>query len=661
MDFIVSLVSFLLVFGAVGRGSTNFALAAAVTPSRARIEHWHAVLPQTPMPSAIHDLLIQSAVHGHLNEGTTAHGESHVQRPNFHIHKFVKGPRKIGQHSHMQTRKQSSGEQVQEDIKKATMSYQSRRNGDFYGPQVVENLKMVSTTYGSKDPEDLSYAKASYQKQSKDDLKEVSISYGSANEDLKEVSVKYVSNMEEDSEKNLKLHGSRAIDLKEVSVSYGPESTEKILVPNRLKDSSDLKEVSVSYGSENPNGLKEVSVSYGSENSNDLKEVSVSYGSENTNDLKEVSISYGSENSNDLKEVSVSYGPESSKYLKEVSVSYGQETSKSLKEVSVSYGPESGKDLKEASVSYGSSGEDDQDDIWSGREEDQHKDSISVPQHKNKVTEDEYQQKLSRKIAASKGRSHDEHAVHSHGHPNQRLADVFFFHDAVRPGSVITPTIPTTTSMPPLLPRRVADAIPFSGDRLAAILAMFEPASLAMAGEIRWALDTCEHPRPLPGDRAACATSVESLAEIPAALLGTRDVRAFSGDMPLDRAGAPARRGRYNVTAVRTLSSPSRRVVTCHDLTYPYAVFYCHTASQTAAYAVTLAAVDDAKVEEEAPAATMEVLVVCHLDTSQWSPRNPFFELHNLKPGEVAVCHFLSKLSVIWVPAGEQEGGTREV
>ena len=102
------------------------------------------------------------------------------------------------------------------------------------------------------------------------------------------------------------------------------------------------------------------------------------------------------------------------------------------------------------------------------------------------------------------------------------------------------------------------------------------------------------------------------------------------------------------MTAARKLSGSSSEVVTCHDLTYPYSVYYCHTSRPTSAYMVTLAS-----VEEGASPTTMEVMAVCHLDTSLWSPKNSFFELHNVRPGDVAVCHFLTKLSIIWVTVDE--------
>lgn len=257
---------------------------------------------------------------------------------------------------------------------------------------------------------------------------------------------------------------------------------------------------------------------------------------------------------------------------------------------------------------------------------------------------------------------HHHHQVDAHTHRNRRQqqADVFFFHNMLRPGSMITPTIPPTTSLPMFLPRHVASSIPFSTSRLADIIAMFAPASLAMRREIRWTLDTCEHPRTLPGQAARCATSLESLADVPASLLGTQDIRAFSAaNLPVEAPGTSALRSRYNVTALRKVSGESEEIVTCHDLTYPYAVYYCHTANPTAAYMVTLQLEPSEEGGAASQPAEMEALAVCHLDTSQWSPKNPFFELHSVKPGDVAVCHFLTKLSIIWVRAADQGSGTR--
>ncbi|KAF0904294.1 hypothetical protein E2562_033267 [Oryza meyeriana var. granulata] len=410
--------------------------------------------------------------------------------------------------------------------------------------------------------------------------------------------------------------------LKEVSVSYGSKGDEKPRKAFPMGRYMSNKECEKSLHT-NKVGLNEVSVSYGSDGEEETRKA-FPMGQYMLDKEHEKSLHAQKE---DLKEVSVSYTSDGEEESRKAFPTGGyildKEHEKSLNIDKAG--------LKEVSVSYRSEGE-----------EKPRKDFLTRGYMLEKQRE--------KSLHTDKGKDHRRHV---HAHSNKMLADVFFFPDVLRPGSIITPTIPPTTSLPALLPRHVADSIPFSTDRFADIVAMFTPASLAMAREIRWALDTCQHPRPLPGEKAGCATSLESLAELAASLLGTREVRAFSAaGLPIDGAGTPARRGRYNVTSVRELSATAGStsselaavVVACHDLTYPYAVFYCHTTKPTAAYAVTLVASDGA-----ASPARMEALAVCHLDTSWWNPENAFFVAHNVKPGEVSVCHFLTKLSIVWV------------
>lgn len=403
----------------------------------------------------------------------------------------------------------------------------------------------------------------------------------------------------------------------------------------------------MSYGVEGGDGVKEISVSYGTAQTKrpnevmsyrtkqeNLKEISVSYESHEGKDEQNEVLDKGEEGPNkDPHKVTMSYGPEHEDDPHKATMSYGSEQEEDPHKVTMSYGSEQEDDPHKVTMSYGLEQEDDPHKTTMSYEEDPKTVSTGHKTHTD---------------ASGEGTHH--HHAHAHNHNNIRQqADVFFFHDMLRPGSIITPTIPPTTSLPALLPRSVAGSIPFSSERLPDIISMFAPASLSMTREIRWTLDTCERPRTLPGQSAGCATSLESLAELPPSLLRTRNVRAFSAaELPVEAPGTRALRGRYNVTAVRMVSGESSEIVTCHDLMYPYAVYYCHTANPTSAYTVTLTSVDDGVVPK-----TMEVLTVCHLDTSNWSPKNPFFELHNLKPGEVTVCHFLTKLSIIWVPVSE--------
>ncbi|XP_062228825.1 BURP domain-containing protein 12-like isoform X2 [Phragmites australis] len=725
MAAIVSLVSLLLVTGAGGTRHGNLAPAVAVRPAApsrtmAPMEYWQAVLPETPMPQAIHDVLTQSTVHVSLDDMSMVDLENvhtvqngHSQRPN-----FVKGLQKIGKSSDVRRILQKYGlyfEQEQkvlklkgvknyiflygsqgdEDSRKVTMAYGSHGEEDprkatvSYESQGDDDSKKVTTTYGSHSEEDQRKVTVSYGSQGDEDsIRKVTTAYGSSGEeDPRKVTVSYGSQSDEDSRKITTAYGSRGEeDLTKVSMLYGSQGNEesrKITMAYGSGGEKDPKKVTMAYGSCGEEDPWKVTVSYESQGDEDSRKVTTTYGSHGEEYQRKATMSYGSQGDEDsIRKVTTTYGSRGEEDPRKVTVSYGSQRDEDSRKTTTAYDSRGEKDLTKLSMLYGTQGNKDSRNIamayGSGGEEDPKKVTVSyrsqgylkegisyesqygkdlkkvnnnmkmsmpyVPLDEQHTTISNNQQTISERSAASKGDMHD-HA-HSHSNGNKRLADVFFLHDVLRPGSVITPTIPLTTSLPSLLPRHVADTIPFSTERFADILAMFAPASLAMAGEIRWTIDTCENQRPLTGEKVGCATSLESLAELPATLLGSRNIHAFSADMPIDPEGTAALRGTYNLTAVRKLSE-SLESVTCHDMTYPYAVFYCHTANPVEMYMVTLVAKDGG-----APA--MEVLAVCHLDTSQWNPKNPFFMVHNLKPGDVALCHFLSKLSTIWVLAGEQ-------
>ncbi|XP_020405847.1 uncharacterized protein [Zea mays] len=441
------------------------------------------------------------------------------------------------------------------------------------------------------------------------------------------------STVGEGSRKVTTSNGYQGHDLRTVSTSYASQ------------DGDNSWKATMSYGFQSGEGSRKVTTSY-PYRGQDLRMVSTSYVSQDEDNSWKVSmpsrfqVGEGSRKlttpfesqREDSRKATASYGIQDDEDTRKATTSYGIH-GEDPRKATTSYGSQDEKGSRKVIMSYGSNGEDDP-----------RKATTSYG-----IQDKEYPRKATTSYGVQGDIHHHDHAaVHIHSSGNKLVADVFFFHDVLRPGSVITPIIPPTITLPPLLPLREADALPFSTGRFADILAMFAPTtSDAMGEEIRSTLDTCENTRPLPGEKAACATSLESLARIPAVLLGTRNVRAFSGDMPTDPAGTSAKRGRYNVTAVQKLSE-SLTAAACHDLTYPYVVFYCHTTNPAATYLVKLAAQDGGTPD-------MEALVVCHLDTSLWSPRHPFLVAHSLKPGDDAVvCHFLSKLSIVWVPAGEQ-------
>nr|CAD1824094.1 unnamed protein product [Ananas comosus var. bracteatus] len=91
--------------------------------------------------------------------------------------------------------------------------------------------------------------------------------------------------------------------------------------------------------------------------------------------------------------------------------------------------------------------------------------------------------------------------------------------DAPLPGTHLRPRFP---------PRKEADSIPFSVEKIPEVLSRFaiQPDSI----EAQWMRKTardCEAPA-MKGEKKLCATSLESMVDFSTSSLGTRDVRAVS-------------------------------------------------------------------------------------------------------------------------------------
>ncbi|XP_038887160.1 LOW QUALITY PROTEIN: BURP domain protein USPL1-like [Benincasa hispida] len=46
----------------------------------------------------------------------------------------------------------------------------------------------------------------------------------------------------------------------------------------------------------------------------------------------------------------------------------------------------------------------------------------------------------------------------------------------------------------------------------------------------------------------------------------------------------------------------------------------------------------------------VEALAICHMDTSQWNPTHPSFEVLKLQPGDMPICHFFPADDFVWIP-----------
>ncbi|KAG9455790.1 hypothetical protein H6P81_000298 [Aristolochia fimbriata] len=225
--------------------------------------------------------------------------------------------------------------------------------------------------------------------------------------------------------------------------------------------------------------------------------------------------------------------------------------------------------------------------------------------------------------------------------PNSAL---FFLEKDLRPGRQMTLRFTSPDSTPlarpaAFVPRTVADSIPFSSTKLPEIFHRLsvEPDS-AEAATMKNTLESCEEPA-AKGESKLCATSLESMVDFVESKLGN-DAK------PLTTTGAiSGDRVTYRVSESGAEEMKGSRSVSCHSEPYAYAVYLCHETRETKAYRVPLKGVKDDGMRK------VEAVAVCHRDTSAWNPKHLAFQVLNVKPGSVPICHFLPQDHILWVPA----------
>ncbi|XWS67565.1 hypothetical protein CRYUN_Cryun04dG0016900 [Craigia yunnanensis] len=189
----------------------------------------------------------------------------------------------------------------------------------------------------------------------------------------------------------------------------------------------------------------------------------------------------------------------------------------------------------------------------------------------------------------------------------------------------------------PLLPKKVADSIPFSSSKLPEILQLFSiPPGSSLAKAMEDTLQKCEY-APGKGETKTCATSLESMVDFVSGAfkVAPQDTRFITTTHPTM---STASLQNYMV-----LEAPkeikSFRKVACHPMPYPYAVFFCHydeDSSETRVFKVSMVG-ENTKDKVHAAA-------VCHMDSASAA-------LLNLtdKQGKSPMCHFFSAGDLIWV------------
>jgi hypothetical protein len=198
------------------------------------------------------------------------------------------------------------------------------------------------------------------------------------------------------------------------------------------------------------------------------------------------------------------------------------------------------------------------------------------------------------------------------------------------------------STSPKLWSKEKAESIAFSLNKLSYILKFFtfsqgSPQARAMENTLR----ECES-KPIKGEVKFCATSFESMLEFTQKVLGSKSEIQVLATLHKTKSSVTFQ----NYTIVQILMeilAPKTKMVACHTVPYPYAVYYCHgqESEKNRVYRVSLVGENGDMVES---------IVVCHLDTSQWAPNHVSFQILGVTPGSSSVCHFFPAHDFIWVP-----------
>ncbi|KAF3634928.1 BURP domain-containing protein 3 [Capsicum annuum] len=222
-----------------------------------------------------------------------------------------------------------------------------------------------------------------------------------------------------------------------------------------------------------------------------------------------------------------------------------------------------------------------------------------------------------------------------HDNPNVAL---FFQEKDLHQGSNMKLQFVKTTNGAAFLPRQVADATPFSSNKMPEILNQFsvDPNS-EEAQAMKQTVQECEEPG-VEGEEKYCATSLESMVDFSTSKLGNK-VQPLATETDKENTQLQ----KYTILGAKKMGNNNNdgKSVVCHKQNYAYAVFYCHKTETTESYMVSLVGADGTKAK---------AVAVCHKDTSAWNPKHLAFKVLKVKPGSVPVCHFLPQDHIVWVP-----------
>lgn len=196
---------------------------------------------------------------------------------------------------------------------------------------------------------------------------------------------------------------------------------------------------------------------------------------------------------------------------------------------------------------------------------------------------------------------------------------------------------------PHFLSREESDSIPFSLSHLDYLLSRFSISkNTPQAKAIHYTLSNCDIKSEGHHGIMSCISSLESMLDLVQEAFGLHTKFELFTSTTHSSETSPLLQKYTFIKDPQQLSAS--KMVACHPMPYPYAVFYCHGHfdGSTKVFKIPLQGENGDRVEGVA---------VCHASTSNWDEDHISFKMLDMKPRSGPVCHFIPHNNFVWLPS----------
>ena len=215
----------------------------------------------------------------------------------------------------------------------------------------------------------------------------------------------------------------------------------------------------------------------------------------------------------------------------------------------------------------------------------------------------------------------------------------FFRESMLKEGNVmVMPDIKDRIPKRSFLPRAILSKLPFSTMHLYKLKGIFRAReNSSMEHMLVNAVAECER-APSLGEAKRCVGSVEDMIDFAVLVLGhnvvVRSTKNVNGSKQNVMIGSVKGINGGEVTTS----------VSCHQMLYPYLLYYCHYVPKVKVYEVDI-------LDMESKAKINHGVAICHLNTSAWDPEHAAFLALGSSPGQIEVCHWFHENEMAWTTA----------